>query len=74
MVLVATDAMSALNTGCNLNVSSLDGCDVEYPHVSEDPTGEMNKIYEVLAKICEHYRNIVNKINNLRQNQKLWRF
>ena len=43
MVLVATDAMSALNTGCNLNVSSLDGCDVEYPHVSEDPTGEMNK-------------------------------
>lgn len=69
--LVATDAMSALNTGCNLNVSSLDGCDVEYPHVSEDPTGEMNKIYEVLAKICEHYRNIVNKINNLRQKPKV---
>ena len=69
--LVATDAMSALNTGCNLNLASLDGCDVEYPHVADDPTGEMNKIYGVLAKICEHYRNIVNKINNLRQKPKV---
>ena len=66
-----SDAMSAFNTGCNLNIMNLDVCDVEYPQFNEDPSGEMNKIMETLIQISMIYRNIVNKINNLRQKPKV---
>ncbi|KAL6451299.1 MRR1 Multidrug resistance regulator 1 [Candida maltosa Xu316] len=69
--LAISDAMSALNTGCNLNIMSLDICDVEHPLMTEDPSGEMNTILETVIRICQIYRNIVNKINNLTQKPRV---
>ncbi|KAK6200033.1 uncharacterized protein RJT21DRAFT_120931 [Scheffersomyces amazonensis] len=63
--LITTDAVSAIHAGTNLNIPDIEVCDVELPLMTEDKTGEFNDTIKKIQTICESYRNIVRKINNV---------
>lgn len=68
--LITYDATSAMHCGTNLVLMNLDICDVQMPQV-EDKSGQMIHTLENIRVICDSYRNIVNKINNVKNKPKV---
>lgn len=68
--IITTDALTAMHCGTMLNIKSLDISDVEIPKF-ESKTGELAHIYENIDLICQSYRNIVNKISNIKNKPKV---
>ncbi|EGW32067.1 uncharacterized protein SPAPADRAFT_71571 [Spathaspora passalidarum NRRL Y-27907] len=69
--LVMTDATSAIHTGTNLNLMSVEVSDVQVPRYDNDKTGGLNQVIESLEGVCRSYRNIINKISNVSQKPKI---
>ncbi|KAG7663543.1 uncharacterized protein J8A68_002927 [[Candida] subhashii] len=71
--LCCMDAVSAIHTGTNLNLMNMDISDVQSP-VEEEDNGksvEMDEFIEKYIMISQSYRNIVNKINNVREKPRI---
>lgn len=68
--LITYDATSAMHCGTNLVLMNLDICDVQMPKI-EDKSGQMIHTLENIQVICDSYRNIVNKINNVKNKPKV---
>ncbi|KAK6462621.1 hypothetical protein DFJ63DRAFT_287151 [Scheffersomyces coipomensis] len=63
--ILTTDAVSAIHAGTTLNIPNIEICDVELPLVDEDKSGHFNDTIRRIQTICESYRNIVKRINNV---------
>lgn len=69
--LTEADAMSSLHNGTNLNLRNLKMSDVQAPYESKDKTGELNETIKRYNSICECYRQLCNKINNVWEKPKV---
>ncbi|KAK6456868.1 uncharacterized protein RJT20DRAFT_93965 [Scheffersomyces xylosifermentans] len=69
--LATNDAVSAIHSGSSPNVINKDFVDVALPHYMDDRTGFLNDTIQRIETICDSYRSIVNKINNVRNKPKV---
>lgn len=69
--LTQADAMSSLHNGTNLNLRNLKMSDVQAPYELKDKTGELNETIKRYNSICDCYRQLCNKINNVWEKPKV---
>jgi hypothetical protein len=62
--LVFLDASTAIYNGSSLKIGTLDMSDVKMP-IYPDKTGKLNELFRRIGSICQSYRQIVTKINNV---------
>ena len=68
--LMLTDAITSIHCGTVLNVKSLEISDVVAPKY-EGKTKELDEMYYNINMICDSYRNLSNKINNIQTKPKV---
>lgn len=68
--IIEEDAVVLIYTGTALQVPLLDISDVQTPTFN-DKLGEVNRVLRAIREMCDHYRVIVNMINNVRKPPKV---
>ncbi|CUM68358.1 uncharacterized protein PRCAT00006080001 [Priceomyces carsonii] len=69
-LIVITDAESAIQSGTNLNIRTLEFVDVKNPEI-DNLSGEVEDTFSYIKQICDSYRRIVNMISDIQNKPKV---